>query len=51
MKLLAMKRGGDSDICDLMIAGIAAGHSATLVTRNVRHFDDLPIDVVNPWAT
>lgn len=35
---------------DTFIAGIALLHQASLVTRNVRHFADLAIDVVNPWG-
>jgi predicted nucleic acid-binding protein len=34
---------------DTMIAGIALAQNATLATRNVRHFDDLRVPVVNPW--
>ena len=34
---------------DTMIAGIALAHRATLATRNVRHFDDLDVPVVDPW--
>jgi predicted nucleic acid-binding protein len=43
-------RGRPVDIRDTFIAGIAIAHSATLATRNVKHFDDLPSPVVNPWA-
>ena len=39
-----------SDIRDSMIAGIAIAHQATLATGNVRHFEDLPVAVVNPWT-
>ncbi len=35
---------------DTLIAGIVIAHGATLATRNVRHFADLAIDVVNPWG-
>lgn len=35
---------------DTFIAGIALLHQATFVTRNVTHFADLAIDVVNPWG-
>lgn len=35
---------------DTLIAGIVISHQATLATRNVRHFADLAIDVVNPWG-
>ena len=37
------------DFRDVEIAGIVAAKDATLATRNVRHFDDLGIQVVNPW--
>lgn len=42
-------RGRPIDMRDTFIAGIALAHSATLVTRNTRHFDDLPTPVINPW--
>jgi len=35
---------------DGMIAAICRSYGATLATRNERDFDDLGIDVVNPWA-
>lgn len=35
---------------DIEIAGIVAARRATLATRNVRHFTDLGIDFVDPWA-
>ncbi|MCF8211535.1 MAG: type II toxin-antitoxin system VapC family toxin [Rhodoferax sp.] len=31
------------------VAGIALARQATLATRNVRHFDDLQVPVLNPW--
>jgi predicted nucleic acid-binding protein len=34
---------------DTMIAGIALAQNAALATRNVRHFDDLSVPVINPW--
>jgi predicted nucleic acid-binding protein len=34
---------------DTMIAGIALAQRATLATRNIRHFGDLTIPVVDPW--
>jgi predicted nucleic acid-binding protein len=42
--------GVNVDIGDTQIAGIAAARRATLATRNVRHFEDMDIPVVNPWA-
>ena len=50
--LLAAKRrraGRSSDVRDTEIAAIAVARRATLATRNVGHFDDLDIPVVNPW--
>ena len=47
----ARQRAGRSvDIRDTQIAGIAVARRATLATRNLRHFDDLPTAVVNPWG-
>jgi toxin FitB len=34
---------------DLEIAGIVASRRATLATRNMRHFEGLRIELVNPW--
>ncbi|QKE37964.1 type II toxin-antitoxin system VapC family toxin [Ferrovum myxofaciens] len=51
--LLAAQRkeqGRPVDMRDTFIAGISLARRATLATRNLRHFDDLPITVVNPWA-
>ena len=50
---LAAKRqqaGRTVDVRDTEIAGIAIARRATLATRNVRHFDDLDIPVVDPWS-
>ncbi|EQD48698.1 PilT domain-containing protein [mine drainage metagenome] len=44
------ERGRPVDMRDTFIAGISLARRATLATRNLRHFDDLPITVVNPWA-
>ena len=43
-------RGRPVDMRDTFIAGIALARRATLATRNVRHFDDLSVPVVNPWT-
>lgn len=42
--------GRPVDMRDTQIAGIAVARRATLATRNVRHFDDVPTAVVNLWA-
>lgn len=43
-------RGRSVDIRDTLIAGIAIARGATLATRNLKHFEDLPTPVVSPWA-
>jgi predicted nucleic acid-binding protein len=50
--LMAVRRqaGRSGELRDSMIAGIAIARHATLATRNVRHFADLPVSVINPWA-
>ena len=35
---------------DLEIAGIVSASRATLATRNTRHFVDLRIELIDPWA-
>ena len=45
------KLGGRSiELRDTLIAGIVISHRAELATRNVRHFLDLDVSVVDPWA-
>jgi predicted nucleic acid-binding protein len=50
--LLAKRRraGRVIDLRDAMIAGIALSQNAMLATRNVRHFDDESLKVINPWG-
>ena len=43
------KLGRPVDVRDTQTAGIALARHATLATRNVRHFRDLKVPVVNPW--
>lgn len=35
---------------DAQIAAIAISHGASLATRNVSDFEELPLNVINPWA-
>jgi toxin FitB len=44
------KAGRPVDIRDTLIAGIAQARRATLATRNVRHFQDFGIQIVDPWS-
>jgi hypothetical protein len=42
--------GRPVDIRDTQIAGIALARRATIATRNLRHFSDLKVPVVDPWS-
>jgi hypothetical protein len=42
-------RGRPVEFRDTMIAGIVLSTRATLATRNTAHFEDLSVQVVNPW--
>jgi len=44
------RAGRPVEIRDVEIAGIAAARKATLATRNIRHFADLGISLVDPWS-
>ena len=44
------RSGRPVELRDTMIAGIALAHRATLATRNVVHFSDAGIVIVDPWA-
>jgi predicted nucleic acid-binding protein len=49
---LAAQRQRDGrpvDLRDTQIAGIALARRATLATRNVRHFQGLDVEVIDPW--
>ena len=50
-ELLAQRKrvGLPADVRDTMIAGIVLANRATLATRNIQHFKDLPLTVINPW--
>ncbi len=43
------RKGQTIDMRDTQIAGIAIARRAALATRKIRHFSDVPIDVINPW--
>jgi toxin FitB len=44
------RAGRTVDMRDTQIAGIATARRATLATRNVKHFRDLKVPVVDPWS-
>lgn len=43
------RSGRTVDFRDTQIAGIAIARRAVLATGNGRHFQDLPVKVVDPW--
>ena len=45
----AIQSGRPPDIVDMLIAGTAKAHDLAVATRNVRDFEGLDIDLVNPW--
>ena len=45
------RKGRPVELRDTMIAGIVLARHASLATRNVGHFEDLTVPVLNPWIT
>lgn len=45
------KAGRPVDFRDTQIAGIALARRASIATRNVSHFEDLKVPILNPWST
>lgn len=43
------KKGRPRDLRDTMLAGIVLAHRATLATRNIAHFEDAGVPLINPW--
>jgi toxin FitB len=43
------RAGQTIDMRDTQIAGIVIARRAEFATRNLRHFSDLNVDVINPW--
>lgn len=44
------RRGRSVDMADLQIAAIARLHGAVIATRNIRHFENLDVTLINPWS-
>lgn len=44
------RTGRTIEIRDVQIAGIALARNATLATRNVRHFETLGLQLIDPWS-
>jgi predicted nucleic acid-binding protein len=45
------RKGRPGELRDTMIAGIVLAQHAALATRNTAHFDDVPVTLINPWAS
>ena len=45
----AEQAGRSPDLGDALIAGTAKANDLSVATRNVKDFEDLGVDVVNPW--
>ena len=43
------KSGNVVDMRDTFIAGIALSRKAIIATRNTKHFQDLEVQIINPW--
>ena len=43
------KRGRRIDLMDGLVAAIARAHGAVLATRNVSHFADFGLELINPF--
>jgi predicted nucleic acid-binding protein len=44
------RAGLTMEVRDVEIAGVAVARRGALATRNIRHFADLGVDLVDPWA-
>ena len=50
LRIEALAAGNNCDICDILIAGIAVSRRAAVATRNIRHYENLPLELIDPWA-
>lgn len=47
----ARVRGRQITMADGLIAATALEHGLTVATRNVRHFEEIGVDLINPWES
>jgi predicted nucleic acid-binding protein len=45
------RSGRTVEIRDIQIAGIAVARKSAVATRNLRHFEGLGLELLDPWAT
>jgi predicted nucleic acid-binding protein len=48
--LIQHRSGRDIGTGDIQIAGVVRARRAMLATRNIRHFADLDIPLIDPWT-
>ena len=48
---LARSIGSHPDYADLIIAATAIAHGYTVLTRNLRHFQDMPVRCHDPFGS
>ncbi len=48
-RVLAQRSGHTLDLGDALIAGTAKAHDLTVATRNIADFQDVGVELVNPW--
>lgn len=51
LRAWARQAGRTLEVGDALIAGTAAAHELAVATRNVRDFDGLGVEVIDPWDT
>lgn len=44
-----LQRRRDNPIMDTLLAATAIAHDMVMVTRNVRHFLDFDVELIDPW--
>ncbi|MDE0365410.1 MAG: hypothetical protein OXP09_07525 [Gammaproteobacteria bacterium] len=49
LRARAHRSGRVLDLGDALIAGTASANDLSVATRNVRDFDGLGLDVIDPW--
>ena len=45
------REGRPTQDSDALIAAIALSHSATIATRNIKHFEHCGVELIDPWSS
>lgn len=51
LEVVSLNAGRPMALADVLIAATARVHGLTLITRNERDFQALPLPIHNPWST